>query len=78
MEHKISASDRLTQVLEGEKFFDLDSTANILAGEILSVCRDYLQLEGNVVVRYKKQGDKMIFTAEMQASRVKPFRYINS
>ena len=76
MKHQISAPDRLNSVLNNDKFFDLDSTSTLLAGEILSVCRDYLDVEGNVVVRYKKEGDKMIFTAELCANRIKPYLYM--
>ena len=50
----------------------------MLEKEITPIVKNYLNLEDDVVVRYRKSGDKFVFDIEVKAERIKPFGMIIS
>ena len=74
MEQRISS--RLNFVLEQDKMFDPQRVCQILEKELKPIINNYLGLDQNFCVRYKKQDFKNIFFVEFEAKRIKPIGYI--
>lgn len=67
---------RLNSVLERDKCYNPEQVCEILKGELSPLIRNYIELNSEVFVRYKKSGDKLTFQVEIDALRVRPFGYI--
>jgi len=63
----------LNELLIKDKFTNLEQIAEILKEEVTPIARNFFLLSDDVVVRFKRNGDRYIFNVEIQASRVKPF-----
>lgn len=69
---------RIEDVLVRDKFENIALIARMLEKEIIPIVKNYLNLEDDVVVRYRKSGDKFVFDIEVKAERIKPFGMIIS
>lgn len=69
-------ASRIEEVLSVDKFSDPQHLCDVLQEEIQPIADNYLALDGDVKVRYRKDGDKNIFFIEMSADRIKPFGYL--
>ena len=74
MNYKIE--DRMEYVLDKDKLVDPQRMCDILKNEITPVLDNYLQVKGELRVRFKKENSKNIFFIEVEAERIKPFGYI--
>ena len=74
MDYRIS--NRLSCILEGDKMFDPQRICQILEKELEPIISNFLDLEGKVKVRYKKENLQNIFFIEFAAQRIKPIGYI--
>lgn len=74
MDYKIS--DRLSVILEGDKMFDPQRICQVLEKELEPIINNFLELEGGIKVRYKKENFQNIFFIEFAAQRIKPVGYI--
>ncbi len=72
----IIAESRLENLLQRDKSFDMTRVCEVLKGEISPIAQQYLTLCQPVVVRFKKEGEKLCFSIEIEATRVKPFGYL--
>ena len=69
---------RIEDVLVRDKFENIALITRMLEKEITPIVKNYLNLEDDVVVRYRKSGDKFVFDIEVKAERIKPFGMIIS
>lgn len=69
-------ASRIEEVLSVDKFGDPQHLCDVLQEEIQPIANNYLALNEDIKVRYRKDGDKNIFFIEMNASRIKPFGYL--
>jgi len=67
---------RLNSVLERDKYADPDSVCEILKGELSPIIQSYIELNSSINVRCKKLGEKLLFSVEIDAQRVRPFGYL--
>lgn len=65
--------DRINELLIKDKFTNLDQVAEILKSEITPLALNYFLLADDVVVRFKREKNNIIFNIEIQANRIKPF-----
>ena len=72
----IIADKRLENLLQRDKSFDMMRVCEVLKGEIAPTISQYLNLSKPINVRFKKEGDKLLFLIEVEAIRVKPFGYL--
>ncbi len=75
MQAKI-AQNRLENILQRDKITDPDRVCEILKGELQSVIEAYINLAQPISVRFHKEGERMLFNVEIEASRVKSFGYL--
>lgn len=71
-------ASRIEEILCEDKFSDPQHVCDVLKEEIEPIAENYLNLNGEIKVRYRKEGDKKIFFIEMSAERIKPFGYLPS
>ena len=74
MDYRIT--ERLSNMLERDKLQDPQHVCEVLSEEIKPLISAYLDLQTDIKVRYKKDGEKNLFWIEFVASRIKPFGYI--
>lgn len=74
MKHQIA--NRLEYILDQEKMFAPQRICQILEKELSPIIRNYLEIENQIKVRYKKNDNKNIFFVEFVADRIKPVGYI--
>lgn len=74
MNYKIE--NRINNILNSDKMGDPQAVCEVLKDEIKPIVENYLNLQNEVVVRYKKENNKNIFFIELVAERIKPFGYI--
>ncbi len=75
MNYKIAK--RLENILSQDKIGDPQHVCEVLKEEIKPLIESYIELDSDIRVRFKKEGDKNIFWIEFLAERVKPFGYIS-
>ena len=63
----------MNELLIQDKFKNLEQVVEILKEEIQPIARNFFLLSDDVVVRFKRDGDKFVFNVEICASRVKSF-----
>lgn len=69
-------SNRMNNMLNSDKMCDPQRVCEILKEELKSVISNYLVLQNDIVVRFKKENKKNVFFIELDAQRIKPFGYI--
>lgn len=74
MDYKIAK--RLDYILNNDKMSDPQTICEVLRDEIKPIVENYLSLQNEIVVRFKKENNKNIFFIELDADRIKPFGYI--
>lgn len=70
------AETRLENILQRDKMNDPERVCEILKGELSSVIEGYISLSKPIEVRFKKEGERMLFSVEIDAERVKSFGYL--
>lgn len=65
--------DKINELLIRDKFTNPQLVAEVLKGEITPIARNFFLLSDDLVVRFRRDGDKFVFNIEIQASRIKPF-----
>lgn len=70
------AEHRLENLLQRDKVNDPERVCEILRGEISSAINSYLTLSNPIQVRFHKDGERLIFSVEIEAERVKSFGYM--
>lgn len=68
--------DRMDYILEKDKICDPQRICDLLQDEIKPIIENYMTIEKDIKVRYKKENNKNIFYIEIEARRIKPFGYI--
>lgn len=74
MDYKIT--NRLNYILENDKMSDPQQVCDILREEIKPIIQNYINLQNDIKVRFKKENNKNTFWVEIDAERIKPFGYI--
>ena len=74
MEYRIS--DRMEYIIDRDKISDPQYICQILKYEIEPIVNNYLKLNGEIKVRFKRENNKNLFWFEINADRIKPFGYI--
>lgn len=74
MDYKIA--QRMQYILNNDKICDPQNVCQVLKDEIKPIVENYLSLNKDFRVRFKKEDNKNIFFIELEASRIKPFGYI--
>ena len=69
---------RIEFMLEKDKIVNPQFVCQVLKDELKPIISNYLSLNGDIQVRFKKENNKNIFFIEIDADRVKPFGYIPS
>ncbi|MGN1200952.1 MAG: hypothetical protein ACI4R8_01625 [Candidatus Caccovivens sp.] len=65
--------ERINELLIRDKFTNLEQIAEVLKGEVTTIARNFFLLDDDLVVRYRREGDKFVFNVEISATRIKPF-----
>ena len=68
--------DRMEYMLEKDKIIDPQRICDLLQEEIKPLIENYINIQGDVKVRFKKENNRNIFFVEIEAKRIKPFGYI--
>jgi len=74
MQYKIQ--ERMDFILDKDKINDPQRICQILQDELKPTIENYINLQSEIKVRYKKENNKNIFFIEIDAQRIKPFGYI--
>ncbi len=74
MNYKIS--QRIENILNNDKICNPQRVCEILQEELKPIIENYIVLNSDFKVRFKKENNKNIFFMEIDAQRVKPFGYI--
>ena len=65
--------NQINELIIRDKFTNIEQVCELLKEEIEDVSRNFLLLDGSVVVRFKRTKNGYIFNVEIPASRIKPF-----
>ena len=68
--------DRMDYILNRDKICDPQRVCLLLQDELKPIVENYINIEKEIKVRFKKEGEKNIFFVEIEAQRIKPFGYI--
>lgn len=71
MSNKICENGRIFSVLRNDQYQNPEKMLPYLKSEIKAVVGDYLNLNGEVVVRYKLTQEGLLFMVEIPASSLK-------
>ena len=74
MNYKIES--RMENILNNDKMSNPQTICQILKNEIKNIIENYIVINNDIKVRFKKENNKNIFFIEIQAERIKPFGYI--
>ena len=74
MNYKIE--NRIEYILDNDKMNDPQILCDILRDEIKPIVENYLNLNSEIMVRFKKENNRNIFFVQIDADRIKPFGYI--
>lgn len=66
---------RLNSVLERDKCSDPQRICEILKGELSPIISNYIE-PVDIMVRFRKAGEKLTFDIEVETNRLKPFGYL--
>ena len=67
---------RLSTLLRQDKCENPQFVCEILKGELEPIIQNYISLSWPVVVRFRKFNEKLLFSVEIDAERIRPFGYI--
>lgn len=65
--------ERIDELLIKDKFTNLGQVAEILKEEITPLAESFFELDRDVVVRFRREGDGYVFDVEISTNRIKPF-----
>lgn len=74
MEYRIS--NRINYILDKDKMSSPQEVCKVIQDEIKPIIENYISLQNDIKVRFKKENNKNIFFVEIEAERIKPFGYI--
>ena len=74
MNYKIT--ERIEKILDGDKMGDCQYICDILKDEISPIVKNYIVINDDIKVRFKKENNKNTFWIEIDANRIKPFGYL--
>lgn len=74
MDYKIT--DRLGFILDNDKMKDPQYICQVLKDELAPIVNNYINLQDEIKVKFKKEDNKNKFLIEIDAERIKPFGYI--
>lgn len=74
MDYKIK--DRLEFILDNDKMKDPQYICEVLKDELQPIVNNYINLQDEIKVKFKKENNKNKFLIEIDAERIKPFGYI--
>lgn len=74
MDYKIK--DRLEFILDNDKMKDPQYICEVLKDELQPIVNNYINLQDEIKVKFKKEDNKNKFLIEIDAERIKPFGYI--
>ncbi len=69
-------NNRIENILGQDKLFSPQAICDVLKEEIKPIVENYINLQDDIKVRFKKENNKNIFFIEIDANRTKPFGYI--
>ena len=69
-------TDRIFNIMDSDKMCNPQTVCAVLEDEIKPIVENYICLNKDFKVRFRKNGDKNIFFIEFEADRIKPFGYI--
>lgn len=75
---RFKIANRIEEMLCEDKFADPQRVCEVLKDELQPIASNYLALNDDIRVRYRKEGENNIFFIEMKAERIKPFGFIPS
>lgn len=67
---------RLNSVLERDKCGDPEQVCDILKGELLPIIRSFIDVNKDIKIRCRKEGESLKFSIEIDALRIRPFGYL--
>ena len=70
------AENRLENILQRDTVNDPQRVCEILKGEINNAIGSFLSLSRPLEIRFRKDGERMIFSVEIEVERVKSFGYL--
>ena len=78
MNYKISqiGVNRLNSILQRDKFVDPQRVCEILKGELEPIISNYISLSTPVNVRFRRFNEKLLFSVEIDAERIRPIGYV--
>ena len=68
--------NRLSTILRKDKCENPQYICEILKGELEPIISNYISLSSPVIVRFRKFNEKLLFSVEIDADRIKNFGYI--
>ncbi len=68
--------NRLASVLQRNRDMDPQHICEVLKGELSPIIRSFIDLEGDIKVRYREEDKRMHFWVEMEALRFRPCGYL--
>ena len=71
MNQKIDGNQRIFSVLTNDQYQNPEKILPYLRAEIREVAKEYLNLNGDIIVRYKITENSLVFMVEVPASSVK-------
>lgn len=74
MDYRIS--NRINYILDKDKMSSPQEVCKVIQDEIKPIIENYISLQNDIKVRFKKENNKNIFFVEIEAERIKPFGYI--
>ncbi len=75
-EIKEPSLNRLSTLLRKDKCDNPQYVCEVLKGELEPIIQNYISLSTPVNVRFRKFGEKLLFSIEIDAERIRPFGYI--
>ncbi len=74
MDYRIA--NRINYILDKDKMSSPQEVCKVIQDEIKPIIENYISLQNDIKVRFKKENNKNIFFVEIEAERIKPFGYI--
>ena len=67
---------RLQSVLHQDKYGNAEQVCEILRGELSPIIQSYIELNSKVSVRAHKEGERLVFSVEFDAARIRNYGYL--
>ena len=71
MKYRIESNDRMFDVLANDSYKNPEKIRPVLEAEIREIAKEYLNLSGEVKLRYKFTDSGLVFVAEIPTESVK-------